>query len=85
MRFLAKVFPKKPTEEDQLRAATVQQQTITVAVKAPVYHEIVPHDGGAYVVRIYGRRSGLLEECYADSKAAAQSVALGLIAKHSGG
>lgn len=76
---------KQDTTGDQLRAATLTQQTITVPVKTPAYHEIVPLEDGRFIVRVYARVGGLLEESTAASREEAQRQALALLHKHNGG
>lgn len=70
---------------DQLRAATLTQQTITVPVKTRAYHEIVPLESGEFVVRVYARAGGLLEEATVANRDLAQHAALTLLRKHNGG
>lgn len=75
---------KQDSTGDQLRAATLTQQTITVPVKTPAYHEIMPLESGGFAVRVYARAGGSLEEVTTVSHAEAQRSALAMLNKHNG-
>lgn len=47
------------SDDKRLKASVLTTQVITVAVKSPVYHEIVP-DGAGYAVRVYDRKTSVL-------------------------
>lgn len=70
------------TDDKRLRDSVITTQTITVAVKSPVYHEIIPDPQG-YIVRVYDRKtSALVAESIETTLADAKRSALELVSKH---
>lgn len=73
------------TDDKRLRASVLTTQVITVAVKSPVYHEIVP-DAAGYAVRVYDRKtSTLMAEDFETTLDAAKRSALALVNKYNEG
>lgn len=70
------------SDEAKLRDSVLTTQTVTVAVKSPVYHEIIPaHDG--FTVRVYDRKTSvLLEETTEATISTAKRTALALVNKY---
>lgn len=73
------------SDDKRLRASVLTTQVITVAVKSPVYHEIVP-DAAGYAVRVYDRKTSVIvAEGSEITLDAAKRLALQLVNKYNAG
>lgn len=73
------------SDDKRLRASVLTTQVITVAVKSPVYHEIVP-DAAGYAVRVYDRKTSVIvAEGSEVTLDAAKRLALQLVNKYNAG
>lgn len=83
MSWIKNLFSSRARTESALAAKVLATETRTVPVKSAAYHEIFISPNGAWTVRVYARKGGLLEEVSGvGGKPTAQQTALNLLQKY---
>ena len=86
MSVISKIKNLFKSDNEKLQDQTIETKTIVVSKKNAFYHEVVQREDGAYILRIYNRKtSEVVADFVAKTKEKVQAKALEELSKYNKG